>query len=272
MCECTNMQVLFPAQTNQRYYDTHFRSVLEIFRYTGASITFDKISTNAELMFFCRVDQQWVGFDFSDAGLWKSGSQIPIFKFHHKRHEKYENVFPFTPVSFYDWKKYFALRNDVTYSPSGRRVISMRQRPHGNAEQRRLAVMAKLASAYGEGFASAQLPQNEFWRDVSNIRLSVCVPGQNNNMIDRGQLQYMALGAATVSPFLPELLPFNENFDECYLPCSESYEDLLALIDHADDATLSAVGLRAAALFERTSTPERLTEWVDRCISVARKS
>lgn len=260
------MKVLFPADTGQRYYNIHFRSVLNVLQYCGADITLDVISTNADLLFFCRIDDRWIGFDFSDAGLWRAPSSIPIFKFHHRRDERFANVYPFSPVSFYDWEQFDLLRRQVVYDPAGRATIAMRQRPHGNAERRRSDVMARLSAAYGQRFAGSQLSQTEFWHDVGQVRLSVCVPGQNNNMLDRGQLQYMAFGAATVSPELPEVLPFWEVLDGCYVSCSDSYDDLCSVIDGAGDETLREVGRKAAALFARTSTPERLVEWIDRCL------
>ncbi|WP_137142175.1 hypothetical protein [Azospirillum brasilense] len=260
------MKILFPENKGQRYYDIHFRYILEIFRYSGADIDFANISSENETVLFCNVDGQWILFDFSDAGLWTYDSKLPVFKFHCKTGESYLNVFPFSPVSFYDWDEFYRLRSGVKYAPVGRLGITMRQRPYGNALQRRLEVMTQLRVAFGDAFANDQLPQAAFWDDVSNIRLSVCVPGQNNNMLDRGQLQYMALGAATVSPRLPEVLPFDANLDGCYLPCADGYEDLTSVIANADDATLEAIGRKAADVFERSCTPARLVEWVERCI------
>lgn len=264
------MKVLFPADTGQRYYNIHFLSVLNVFRHCGVDMALDAISTNTDRLFFCRIDDRWIGFDFTDAGLWQGPSNIPIFKFHHKRDERFMNVYPFSPVSFHDWEQFGLLRRQVAYDPAGRTAIAMRQRPYGNAEHRRSEVMARLDMVYGQRFTGSQLPQPEFWRDAGRVRLSVCVPGQNNNMLDRGQLQYMALGVATVSPVLPEVLPFWEVLDGCYLACADSYDDLCSVIDGADDETLREVGRKAAALFERTATPERLVEWIDRCLRQTR--
>ncbi|WP_188260341.1 hypothetical protein [Azospirillum tabaci] len=76
----------------------------------------------------------------------------------------------------------------------------------------------------------------------------------------------VAFGAATVSPRLPGVLPFNANLDGCYLPCDDGYEDLTSVIAKADDVTLEAIGRNAADVFERACTPARLVEWVERCI------
>lgn len=260
------MKVLFPAKKSQRYYDIHFRYVLELFRHSGADIDLVDISSDTETLLFCNVDGQWILFDFSDAGLWHHDSKLPAFKFHYKAGESRVNVFPFAPVSFYDWDEYYRLRQAIRYSPADNRKITMRQRPYGNAVQRRLEVMTQLAVAFGDDFATDQLPQPAFWTDISTLRLGVCVPGQNNNMLDRGQLQYMAFGAATVSPRLPEVMPFDTMLDGCYLPCADGYEDLTSVIVGADDAALAAIGQRAAEVFERTCTPARLVEWIERCI------
>ncbi|WP_431855734.1 hypothetical protein [Azospirillum sp.] len=261
------MNVLFPANTGQRYYDIHFRSVLEVLRHGGAHVELEEIPSESETLIIVNIDGQWTLFDCSDAGLWRSDSRFPVFKFHHRTDERYANVFPFAPVSFFNWVGFGCLRAEVAYDPARAMTIAMRQRPYGNAVERRNAVLAQLRAAFTDRLACDLLPQPAFWRNVSSIRLAVCVPGQNNNMLDRGQYQYMALGAATVSPYLPELLPFDATLDGCYIPCRDDYADLTAVIDGIDDEALLATGRRAADLFQRTSMPDRLVEWVDRCLA-----
>ena len=217
-------------------------------------------------MFFCEIDGQKVAFDFSDAGLWREDSGIPVFKFHHKANESYRNVFPFSPVSFFDWDVFYCLRDEIRYNPEGKQKITMRQRPYGNAVDRRTKVAAMLKMEYGDAVHTDQIRQIEYWEEISEIRVGVFVPGQNNNMLDRGQFQYIAFGAATISPRLPELLAYSRDLRECYLECDDAYDNLIATINVADENALLSVGNRARRLFEDTSTPEKLTAWIGLCL------
>lgn len=260
------MKVIFPKKTTQRYYDTHYRYVLNVLQYSGGQIEFVDIPSVRDTMFFCEIEGQKVAFDFSDAGLWREDSEIPVFKFHHKTDESYRNVFPFSPVSFFDWDVFFGLRNAVAYNPEGKHKITMRQRPYSNAVERRTKVAARLKMEYGDRVHTVQIPQMEYWEEVEEIRIGVFVPGQSNNMLDRGQFQYISFGAATVSPRLPELLPYRRNLHACYLECDDAYTNLIVTINSADENALRSVGNHARRLFEDTSTPEKLTVWIALCL------
>jgi hypothetical protein len=264
--------VLFPAKTSQRYYEIHYRYVLNVLRHGGAEVELAEMPSEHDTQFSCHVDGRPVIFDFSDAGLWRSGSPIPVFKFHHRADEAYRNVFPFSPVSFYEWDTYEFLRETIHYDPVGKRAISARQRAYGNAVERRQQVAARLVHAFGDDVRFEQIPQLEYWEDVDEIRIAAFVPGQNNNMLDRGQFQYVALGAATISPHLPERLPFGYTLDGCHLVCRDDYSDLVAQIRDAGDAALAAAGATARRVFAETSTPQRLVTWIALCLDDPRRA
>ena len=108
--------------------------------------------------------------------------------------------------------------------------------------------------------------QIDYWMDINKCLVSVCVPGATNNMLDRGQWQYMAFGCCTISPILPELLPFDKKLipDVHYIRCKDDYSDLLEKIEWCKQNREKCIeiGRNAKKLFLETSTPEKIVEWV----------
>ena len=89
-------------------------------------------------------------------------------------------------------------------------------------------------------------------------------------MLDRGQFQQMAFGACTISPEIPEWLPFHRRFirDEHYVVCNTDFSDLLEKIEWCREnrSRCKAIGYNAARLFSETSTPRILIKWIKECL------
>jgi len=256
------IKVKFPAKLSQRYYDTHYMYMLNIFKYAGCDVSF--YQTEGFTVF---VGGKKVFIDFADYSHTIVGT-LPCFKFHIVESNMPKDVFPFSPISFYDWDEYYTIMKTMDYKAKG--YVVSRQRPHCNNKIRRTDVQNLLRANLKEGVQTAKVLQKEFWDEVNTCLVSVCVPGQNNNMIDRGQLQYMAFGACTISPNLPETLPFNKTFvdGEHYIKCADNYSDLLDKIAWCKNNTEKCIeiGKNAQQLFLETSTPKQLLKWIEQNI------
>jgi hypothetical protein len=113
--------------------------------------------------------------------------------------------------------------------------------------------------------------QVDYWKKINGCLVSVHVPGFNNNILDRAQLQLMGFGCCTISPKLPELLPGYVPLvpGTHYLECKGDYSDIPSIIDwcKSNRDECIDIGLNAKGLFMNHCTPEVLTLWIKECIS-----
>lgn len=250
-------KIIFPEFKNQRYWNLHFEYVLNIFKRLECEIEYrDRgqdfiVTINGEDFFFDHAD--YSSIEGANLGL-------RTFKFH--VYSESANVIPFSPVSFNDWDKYYNLSDGLEYNGVG--YITSRQRPYAGALQRRTDVQKLLKKHFS--VQTGVIEQESYWREVPRILTSVFVPGYCNNMLDRGQFQYMAFGCATISPRLPERLPFNRTLDPGvhYVVCRDDYSDLIDIINGAmrEKDYLIQIGRNAKKLFGETSEPAKLGEWI----------
>lgn len=270
-------KIRFPMSCQpQRYYNRHPRYVLETIRAAGIAVQLCRKTSVAHCCFAIDVDGWEVAIDFSNF------PDLPPchrrfdhwFKFHCTEglHEKVPHVHPFPVVSFYDWRRYQVLSGCIRYAATGDLVVNM-QRPHAAATQRRLMVQAMLRREYGARVAIELASQPDFWRRAGRCLVAVFVPGARNDMLDRGHAQYLALGCCTISPYIRTLLPAGHKLvaGEHYLCCGDDYSDLIEKIDwcRTHRAACRQIGAAAKDLFIRTSTPRRIWEWVQQCLSAA---
>lgn len=257
------INVLFPANVSQHYYHIHYQYVLELFKDLGWNIQFDRGFDVDATAFKCVIDKKTFVFDFSDSPKVRQFG-FPTFKFHCEKESK--GIIPFPPVSFYDWKKYRFLSRNVGYSAYNKQTISCRQRPYGNAIERRTKAQKILKQSLGSNFVTDIVSQEQYFDEVSSILFALFIPGQHENMLDRAQLQYMGLGCCTISPFIPELLPFGKKLvsNIHYIQCSNDYSDSVDLIRsyQAVPNFCNELGQNAKKLFEETCTPEAIGKWI----------
>jgi hypothetical protein len=248
--------VIFPELTDQRYYDIHYKYVLNILTELGCNIKYEKRDG-----FVVTIAKKDILFDYSDSTL-PVTCQLPIFKFHCIKETP--RLFSFPPVSFYQWNDYAKFSEWIKYKAEGN--ISFRQRPYGNAKERRSQIRAMLVSKYKNVLIN-EIGQFEYWFEINNTFLAVFVPGFSNNMLDRGQFQYMAFGCCTISPRLPEILPFGNYLipNEHYIMCRDDYSDLIDLIEFYSccKETCLEIGQKAKKLFMNTSTPNQVAKWIE---------
>ncbi len=267
------MKVEFPRSYDQRMYDVHYLYMRNILQAAGCEIV-EVHQPEARYMcgyFFITIDGQKFMVDYSDGG--DAGecepevTGLPCLRFHCK--EKKHLVFPFPPVSFYDWGRYKHLASLWTYKPG--KTVLMKQRAYCGAEERRnrvrkmLETTPEIACVLDTNWED---PQETFWKKGTECAVAVCVPGANNNMLDRGQLQLMAFGVCTISPHLPERLPLInsdiQNLHGCYAQCKDDYSDLIECIEWCKEnkEACIVIGQWGKTVFEQFCTPEAVGKWL----------
>lgn len=264
------------AETAHRYYRTHFEFVRRLLEYNGCPIRFyvpEVTGRSDRTRFDVWLDNAHVIFDVSDyqhpIGPDLAGAYDAVFKFHFKASDQQAaNVFPFSPISFYDWTTYARLKEEIRYSARG--LVLNNQTPHTQNYARRVFVRQLLAEALGERADLSVSDQLTFWRKINGALVSVCVPGARIDILDRGQLQYMAFGAATISPRLSIDLPYGEQLQPGvhYLECRPDWSDLLQVIAFAEanPGECLRIGRNAQALFERTLSAKAVFDWMQLCL------
>ena len=268
-------KVIFPIDKGQRYYKIHYQYLLDIFKYNKVNI---ELSSNDELdsvRFTINVDGKEVLVDFSDhTELYPKHKDYEYyFKFHWTEglHERYSNVYPLGPVSFYDWQQYYQLLDEIKYKHG--RLILNNQVPYAGALERRTKVqlMLKKQWEYRDNIEFRKIKQIDFWKRINICLVSVCVPGARNDMLDRGQVQYMAFGACTISPYLKTILPYYQKLipNRDYIKCEDDYSDLIERIEWARNNYEECIlmGQRAKNKFLSYCSPTEIRRWIDKTIN-----
>jgi len=266
------MKIIFPVNKDNsiKYYDVHYRYLLNILSIVNIPLTLVEIPPTGENTFEIRINDELILIDFSDhLTIEKNLEKYRLcFKYHYtiSDHSKYTNIVPFSPVSFHDWNLYNLGRKNIHYTCNND-IILNNQRPGGAAIERRTTVQRMLRDRYGNRIDTRFCKkQDDFFHLINNCLVSVCVPGARNNMLDRGQFQYMALGCCTISPYLDEVLaggvPLKPQLH--YIVCRPDYSDLIERIEwcklHRDRCI--SIGRNAANLFAKTSTPNAIWSWI----------
>lgn len=261
------MKILFPNLYDARYWDVHYKYIYELFQ-----------AMNWQISLFGREPRYYISPDNSDTTIKFAidvndspeydppEDHVLTFKFHTTKVTRLHCI-PFPPISFYDWKHFQQLQSSITYYAEG--PISSRQWPHHAAETRRADLQTLLRNNFPDVLTSI-IDQISFWNEVSKILVYVHCPGYSNHILDRAQLQYMALGCATISPYLPEILPFNRQPipNVHYIVCKDDFSDVPSIIRRHSKADLLYVGANAKELFNSTCTPTIVAMWIQECLGV----
>lgn len=279
------MRIKFPRNTGQRYYDSHFKFMLNLFEEIGWPIEHFDDDTGERGCFRMFLNDKPVMFDFSDYGSEYQG-EIPCIRMHVKRDTQKDNIFPFSPCSFWNWNQYREFAGRLKYTATG--LVMHNQYPHCNNTQRRTMVRRmvddwadkKLAAGIvlskGMSYLGRELNgastqyygvKEYYWNSLKDCLISIHVPGQNNNMLDAAQLQLMGFGYCTISPYLPEVLPFGMTLTPGreYIQCEDDYSDLVDKIELCRErpAECLEIGRNAKALFDAACSPASLKKWLE---------
>lgn len=265
-----------------RYYNIHFKYVLNLLTEAGCNIEMvesSEFENFSKTCFEMKIDGKLIAIDFSDhltisIPVPKLSKYAAVFKFHYKAdmHGKFSNIYPFSPVSFQKWVNYKGLLNQVKYKADG--LVLCKQVPGGAAIERRQKVQEMLEKRYGNTFDKKIENEIQFYLKINQALVSVFVPGVRNDMLDRGQFQYMAFGCCTISPKLVEVLSGNKPLmpGVHYVECKPDYSDLISKIEWVRQNPISAIeiGQNAKRLFEETSLPECQVEWLSNVLSISK--
>lgn len=269
--------IKIPGQWH-RYYDIHYKYFRNLLLDGGAEIEFIDATefTQVGLAFELLINDNLVLVDYSDYEKLKLDNYSKykaVFKFHFNgdKHSHINNLYPFSPVNFDNWELYRQLLKDIEYKADKNGFILNNQAIAGAAVERRERVRDKLAEVYRDKFDYKLVPQSEFFKKINNCLVSVCVPGARNNMLDRGQGQYMGFGACTISP---RLVTIHSRFKRLqpgkhYIKCRYNYKDLIDKIEWCRQNTERCIeiGQNAKQLFQSVCTPIKQVEWIENCLS-----
>lgn len=255
--------IIFPLNTGQRYYSLHYQYILNIFQYLKLPITFQSFPEIHKTKFICIINNKKVLFDFSDGDdVFSNIDVTKCFKFHYtKKHNVYNNMLPISPISFHDWNLY---TDSIKYTATGK--ILNNQKAYGNATQRRNFVKNLLLQKYGNEVDTQITNQQVFLNKINNCLCYVHVPGFCDEMIDRASLQFLGLGCLVITPYIPEIFPFDMMFENKihYIQCETDYSDLIQKIEWVklNKEEAIQIGNNAKELFKECCTPEKIWEWI----------
>lgn len=260
---------------NFRYYKIHVQYVRSILDFIGVpyilegSVNEGEVQCNRGTKFLLKIDDKKIVVDFSDHTdyLVNWSSFDAYFKFHYTSsvHSGLRTIYPFSPVSFYDWDQYQKLLSVIKYTCNSDFVINM-QSPGGNATERRQLVQRMLKDKYGDNAHTHHAIQVAYWTKINDCLVHVFVPGARNDMLDRGHMQYLAFGCCTIAPPIVDELPYGKKVIPGihYVECRADYSNLVEKIEWCKEnrGKCIYIGKNAQKLFEETSTPQKLWQWV----------
>lgn len=271
----------FPADyVNHRYNRIHFSFFLQMARMAGVRVYLiqpnDQVYAPTDrLIWSCRIDGQQAVFDYSDHYYrdWLLDFPgMPYFKFQRTASSAPGAISLGPPmvggkrrgVRIADLESYYAARRSWQYQPTG--LITCKQLPNGAAVDRRNMVQATLRENFADIDINSDTDQLEFWNLHQRCSVSVCVPGANNNMIDRGHMELLGLGVCTIAPAMHTLLPWDRLLqpDQHYIQCRDDYSDLcdkINLVLQQPDIGIKIAGT-AREFFETTYTPAAYWQWI----------
>jgi len=265
--------ITFPENNNIKYYDSHYAFILNSAKFLNIPIIYRRIEPIHQSRFRMEINDKNVIIDFRDHidihPMYKDYDYY--FKYHvtEGKHSKYKKLYPLGAISFLNWEQYFKLRKEIKYKCNND-IILNNQRVFGNARIRRPKVRKIIRKKYGKFLDTTLVPQIDFWKKINNCLVSVCVPGARNDMLDRGQWQYMAFGACTISPYIKTILAYNKKLipNIHYIQCRDDYTDINDKIEWCKNNRKKCIkiGRNAQKLFLQTSTPEKLWKWIDQCL------
>ena len=263
--------VVLPKEADQKYYATHYRFLEATARAAELNLELRPMKEVGNT-FDIEINGKPAIIDFSDhTALRPKRADVPYFKFHYSErvHAGKKRIYPIGPVSFNDWDEFFGLRRQIRYEAAGETVLNC-QSPDGAATERRTQIQSFLKKTYGPLADIEITDQSTFWRKAKDCLVAVFVPGARIDILDRGQFQFMAFGACTISPkldiTLPGMRPVLANVH--YMECAQDFSNLKEIIEwaRAHRTSCREIGANASALFAETSLPWKIWGWIGGCL------
>ena len=272
-----------------RYNRIHFSFFLQMAQAAGVEVTMTRPDSTVfigdpALIWGCRINGQAVIVDYSDHWYrdWTAEHpNRPYFKFQ-KTAASTAHITPLGPpmvggkrrgIVISDLNSYLDVRRDFDYRPGN--IVACKQLPNGAAVERRNLVHDILRTSFSNIDIDCDSDQIDFWRIHETVAAAVCVPGANNNMIDRGHMELMGLGVCTVSPRLDTMLPFGRQAvpGQHYVMCQDDYSDLVTIVqDLIDDPDRSrSIAQQARALWDELYAPDAYWRWIIKALESHRE-
>lgn len=267
------MNVTLPKESTplKKYHKIYVQYLIDIFKAMKANVTLEGVDYDGR--FICKIGDTSIFMDYSDhptiSKLWDR--EIPYFKFHCRdAHIKTKKIFPFPPISFYNWKQQSGTEKLIEYKAQGILIIN-KQRPYGNAKERRKKIHKLLKDTYKKNIdIKFDDTQEVFWSRINKALVAVFAPGAYNNMMDRGHFQYLSFGCCTISPYIDDVFPFYKKLipGVHYLACKNDYSDLVDMIEwcKTNRGFCLEIGHNAKQFFNETSKPDKVKEWILQCL------
>lgn len=250
------------------YYNTHVMYFRNLLDFLEIPYVLKGVIEKGTTKFVVMIGDKKVLMDFSDhTDCLDSDSFDAYFKYHYSyaKHAGYDKMYPFAPISFYDWPRYRDLSTKISYTGVSNTILNM-QRPYAGALERRTQVQKMLKLRYGNEVIIPLTSQVNYWKKINNCLVHVFVPGARNDMVDRGHAQYMAFGCCTIAPPITDVFPYDGELipGVHYVQCKPDYSDLIEKIEWCKNNRENCVeiGSNAKKLFERSCLPGRLWNWV----------
>ena len=267
-------KIIFPRKEHQRYYRYHYNFLLNIFQEANVILEIGPSTELDTTRFTLNIDGENICIDFSDhTELYKNHKSYKhYFKYHYTEslHKKYSHVYPLSPISFLDWKRYFTLEKEITYTCNNN-IILNNQRPYAGALKRRRKVQHLLASVYKTDVDFKLTSQLDYWKKINNCLVGVFVPGARNDMLDRAEYQFLAFGCYVISPYIKTILPYNQKLIPGihYISCKSDYSDLIEKIEWCKNNRKKCIeiGKNAKHLFMAFCLPRQIVRWMELILS-----
>lgn len=273
----SNYNVVLPASgPKPSYYKAYVMYLRNILDYNGVSYVLKGNVNTGEVVYptatkyLMKLDDKRIVIDYSDhLDIMPNWAEFDAyFKFHYNsdKHKMCNTIYPFAPISFYEWNKYQSLKNTIEYKCSGDLIVNI-QRIGGNAVKTRTKVQNMLKKKYNDlVITGPTMDQKLYWELINSCLVHVFAPGARNNMIDRGHMQYLAFGCCTIAPPIVDEFPYDGKMVDGvnYILCDEDYSNLIEKIEWCKNNRDKCVeiGQNAKNLFELNCTPKKLWNWI----------
>lgn len=266
--------IIFPKNNNTKYYNTHYKFIIDLAKFEKIPITYCESTTLDEPRFTIKVNDKLIVIDFYDFHRLYEGYKKYKYYFKYQyqeiKNEKISNIFPMGTMSFWDWKRYFKLKKEINYKCNND-IILNNQKVINQSRERRGKVREILIKKYSNLVDYCFTDKGIYWKKINNCLVGVFAPGATNNMLDKGQFQFFAFGCCTISPKLNTMLAYKRKIipDFHYIICKDDYSDLINKVEWCKNNRQKCIeiGRNAQKLFLETSTPKRIWDYIEEVLN-----